>query len=185
MADKAFTWVAVDKVNVLHCSVAISIASMVDPKPKYVEYVAIWDTGATSSVITKKIADDLGLQPIGMTQVSTAGGLHDCNIYIVNIVLPNSITISNVRVTEAPLNGFDVLIGMDIISIGDFAVSSTKQGNTVVSFRIPHDDEPVDFVKIAQDEANKKRRKKVSSVGHKKLQDKRKKERQSKKKSRK
>jgi hypothetical protein len=40
------------------------------------------------------------------------------------------------KVTEGVLSGMDVLIGMDIISKGDFAVT-TSLGETLFSFQIP------------------------------------------------
>ena len=48
------------------------------------------------------------------------------------------------RVTEAPLHETDVLIGMDIISKGDFCVTNF-QGKTVLTFRVPSCSE-FDFV---------------------------------------
>ncbi len=38
---------------------------------------AIWDTGATGFSISKRIADELGLIPTGMTKVHTANGIAD------------------------------------------------------------------------------------------------------------
>lgn len=59
------------------------------------------------------------------------------NVYLVAIFLPNKVAFTSVRVTEAPLpTGTDVLIGMDMISQGDFAVTNFG-GKTVFSFRIP------------------------------------------------
>ena len=49
-----------------------------------------------------------------------------------------------VQVSEAVLNGFDVLIGMDIITLGDFSITNVN-GKTVFSFRIPST-ETVDYV---------------------------------------
>jgi SEC-C motif len=49
------------------------------------------------------------------------------------------------KVTEGILGGFDVLIGMDIISQGDFAVTNFG-GNTRFSFRVPSLEE-LDFNK--------------------------------------
>jgi hypothetical protein len=45
-----------------------------DAKPKINWYGAIWDTGATNSCITRKIADDLQLKPIGIIETSTERG---------------------------------------------------------------------------------------------------------------
>jgi len=58
------------------------------------------------------------------------------NTYSVNILLPNDITFSALKVTEAVLSGVDVLIGMDIILKGDLAVT-TSQGKTKFTFQIP------------------------------------------------
>ena len=99
---------------------------------------AIWDTGATASVITEKIVNALGLKPTGMSNVITANGPTVQSTYIVDIVLPNNLQVRDVTVTGAP--GFssdcDVLIGMDIISLGDFSITNFE-GNTCLSFRFP------------------------------------------------
>lgn len=108
------------------------------------EYSAIWDTGATNTVITRKVVDELGLKPIGIAQVSTAGGIRQCEVYLVSVFLPNRVVIAILRVTEGNITGSDVLIGMDVISNGDFAVTN-YQGKTTFSFRIPSQT-TIDFV---------------------------------------
>lgn len=99
---------------------------------------AIWDTGATSSVITKTIAKKLGLIPTGMCLVSTANGTVPQNTYTVEIGLPNGLLVKGVVVTEVDglSGGCEVLIGMDIITLGDFSVTNFE-GVTRMSFRIP------------------------------------------------
>jgi len=100
---------------------------------------ALWDTGATNSAITKELANALGLIPAGKTDVLHAGGSSDqVNTYLVNVFLPNEVGVQGVFVHEANLGpiGVDMLIGMDIIVLGDFALTNTN-GKTVVSFRIP------------------------------------------------
>ena len=122
------------------------------------EYIAIWDTGATHSAITKKVVDDLKLQPTGVRETRHAGGKSTNNTYLVNIGLPNGVMIRYVRVTEVQLipddNASDdkqpqLLIGMDIISLGDFAVTNANS-KTTFSFRIPSIQE-IDFVPDAQE----------------------------------
>ena len=114
------------------------------PPPK--KYRAIWDTGATASVITRKVVEECQLEPIGMTRVHTASGEYDCNVFLVNIALPGNVMITQVRVTEGEIFGqCEVLIGMDIISHGDFAFTN-KDGKSTFSFRIPSVEE-IDFVK--------------------------------------
>lgn len=81
----------------------------------------LWDTGASKSSITQRIADDLALSPIGQTGVSTANGVIIVNTYFVDIVLLNGVVAKNVLVCCSNLgDDIDVLIGMDIITHGDF-----------------------------------------------------------------
>src|SRR3989344_2104866 len=96
----------------------------------------IWDTGATGSVITKKVVDALKLKPVGMTRVNTANGTANQNQYLVNLILLNGVVIQAAKVTEADITGVDVLIGMDVITLGDFSITNLN-GNTVMSFRVP------------------------------------------------
>lgn len=139
------------RVNALHSRCNISHAFNPDffppgtQPPLGVDCDAIWDTGATNTVITKEVAEALGLKPIGTTKVSHAGGVDNTPVYLINITLPNKITITSLKVTEGKLRGTQVLIGMDIISGGDFSVSHAG-GETKFSFQIPstHD---TDFVK--------------------------------------
>ncbi len=109
----------------------------------------LWDTGATGSVITKRVADNLGIKPIGRTKVNHADGSTETNVYLVNIVLPSNVTINGVRVTEGKLTEVDVLIGMDVIRLGDFSITNFN-GNTVATFRTPSCHE-IDYVKIIND----------------------------------
>lgn len=109
------------------------------------KYKAIWDTGATHSVITSKIVEDLKLKPVAMAVVHTASGETHQRQYIVNFYLPNQVMFVMLKVTEAPLHETDILIGMDIISQGDFSVSNF-QGKTALTFRMPSCEE-FDFVK--------------------------------------
>lgn len=114
------------------------------------QYRALWDTGATASVITQKIVDELGLKPIGMTKVHTAS--HSdiiAEVYLVSIFLPNTVAIPNIKVTKGNITGHDMLIGMDIISQGDFAITY-NEGKTTFSFRVPSSTE-IDFVQQKQE----------------------------------
>jgi hypothetical protein len=111
-----------------------------------VDTQALWDTGASSSCISKSLANRLGLKSIEMCYVSGVGGIHLSNVYTVDILLPNKVSVNGVRVTEFFDNGsFNVIVGMDIITIGDFAISN-QGGKTTVSYRVPPDDSPIDFV---------------------------------------
>jgi len=102
-----------------------------------VPFVAIWDTGATGSVITQAIIDSCSLVPTGMALMHHAQGSSQVETYLVNIGLPNGVLVYGVRVTKGELpGGGDMLIGMNIISKGDFAVTNFN-GITKFSFRFP------------------------------------------------
>lgn len=111
-----------------------------------VEFQAVWDTGATHSAVSKKVIDECGLVSTTVTSVRHAGGVDErVSVYFVNIFLPNKVICPRVHVTEATLLGEeDILIGMDIISLGDFAVTNFKN-RTMFSFRIPSA-KHIDFV---------------------------------------
>lgn len=66
-------------------------------------------------------------------------------MYAINLFLPNQVAFQFVKVTEGVLSGFDLLIGMDVITTGDFSITNVG-GKTTFSFRVPSVKE-VDFVK--------------------------------------
>lgn len=112
---------------------------------KSIKCIALWDTGATNTVITKRVAKALGLVQTGVALVNHAAGQSFKPKYVVNIMLPNNVGIPYVEVTEGDLTGEDVLIGMDIITRGDFAITNVG-GKTTFSFRIPSV-ETIDYCK--------------------------------------
>jgi len=109
---------------------------------------ALWDTGAVVSTIDAKVAKDLGLESVGKTAVSHAKGRDIANQFFINMRLPNGLAIPNIIVLEGNLTGFDILIGMDIIGLGDFSITN-KDDKTIFSFQIPstHD---IDFAEDAK-----------------------------------
>jgi predicted aspartyl protease len=110
------------------------------------EVRALWDTGASGSCISRGLANHLGLKPVDICNVSGVNGIHQSAVYKIDIVLPSNVTIDSVRVSEFMDNGaFEIIIGMDIITLGDFAISN-KDRKITVSFRIPPRDEPIDFL---------------------------------------
>ena len=53
-----------------------------------------------------------------------------------NFILPNQVMIANITVPKGDFRGADVLIGMDIIRLGDFSITN-YQGITKMSYRTP------------------------------------------------
>lgn len=103
-----------------------------------VEVVAQWDTGASTSCISPRVAQTLHLTPVSTTIAASTTSELNTNVYIVDLVISPNIKIADVRAVEVPIenNGNDLLIGMDIISMGDLAISN-YDGRPTLSFRIP------------------------------------------------
>lgn len=104
--------------------------------------------------ITSKVATELGLKPSGKVKVRGVGPAgssqeHDSNTYLVNVFLPNNVGLAGVRVSENAVEGCDVLIGMDVITTGDLAITN-HNGKTTFSFRVPLCEE-IDFVAEIQE----------------------------------
>ena len=143
----AFKLEAQGRLRELKTKVEIGAPSLIDSRPynekDFLEIQAVWDTGATATVIAEEYAKKLELQPTGVTKCYTAGGEVTCYMYLIDLVLPNKIVIKDVPVTSNPhLNSCDMLIGMDIICMGDFAISNAK-GNTRFSYSLPPHDNPI------------------------------------------
>ncbi len=152
----AFTTKAVGKLREIITEIGVSIPLIIgdkfDPSDSRIYKTnALWDTGATNCVVTKQTALDLNLKPISKTQVHHADGVTWANVYLVNIYLPNNLIVPNIRVTECSEEAgtFGVIIGMDVITQGDFSITNFNN-NTTVTFRIPSI-KSIDYVQEAND----------------------------------
>ena len=108
-------------------------------QPERRRYNARWDTGSTKSGITQKVADDLHLPVTRCTEMFYAGSDEPVIVqcYRVNIELLSGVRFSHLEVGCSSIPApDDVLIGMDIIGLGDFAVTNFN-GRTQFSFRYP------------------------------------------------
>ena len=117
-----------------------------DPPFPHLETSALWDTGATRSVVTRSTAQAIGLDPTGATTIHHAGGTSQVSTYLVNFILPNHVGVSFVQVSECPddAGAFGAIVGMDIISQGDLCITN-PDNRTVMSFRFPSI-EAIDYV---------------------------------------
>ena len=103
-------------------------------------FLALWDTGATISMISQKVIAACKMKEEGyVAEVRHVGGM-DKNVpkFYVNISVKDGPEFHSVQVLRGRLHGFDVLIGMDIISQGDFQVLN-GEGKTQFSFSLPAD----------------------------------------------
>lgn len=113
---------------------------------------ALWDTGAEFSCITKKFAKRLGVEPKSEMEIAGAVGHGAKPTYEMDVVVLNVHNFSRKSLVEIDFDKdyCDIVIGMDIISQGDFAVTE-RDGKTIFSFRYPHMRD-IDFTDDALDE---------------------------------
>lgn len=105
------------------------------PLPEVKQFTAIWDTGASSSAISPRVVRELGLIPTGWGFSDTASGRAKVQKYGVNIILPSNVGFTSVEVSCNNMK-IDILIGMDIITKGDFSITN-KKGKTIFTFQTP------------------------------------------------
>jgi hypothetical protein len=116
------------------------------PVPVRLRTKALWDTGASRSVLSIESVNALGLSPVGTVQVHHGDGTSSRSTYLVNFYLPNNVGIVGVLASEFPASHteFAVLLGMDVIGLGDFSITNVG-GQTCMSFRTPSC-EHIDYV---------------------------------------
>lgn len=90
------------------------------PIPTPVAAHALIDTGASATVIQASIPGSLGLQPVGVSFITTPSSTNvRCYQYLIRLVFPNNVVFEGV-VIAAPLQGQQIqcLIGRDILANG-------------------------------------------------------------------
>jgi len=106
---------------------------------------ALWDTGAMLSAITPEIAQSLNLVPFNRVRVNGINNISMADMVKVSIKLPNLVEVKNSNVTVCNLvKDVDLLIGMDIIQLGDFSISNGA-GKTLFTFAMPPFEDKIDL----------------------------------------
>lgn len=133
----------------------ISPAAIITNDGEYRTDLAMWDTGANCTCISQKIVRELNLKSIGREDIHTPSGVDIQSKYLVDLFLPNNVRITNLTVFDSDIDnqGIDILIGMDVITKGDFAISN-YDGKTVFTFRIPSI-AVTDYIQELSDAVNK------------------------------
>lgn len=95
---------------------------------------AVWDTGATRSAVSTSIADYLNLEKRGKGYTTGIGGKVGVWLALA-LAFPGNAdwyTIANPIVAQLPAS-IDFLIGLDIITLGDFSLKHRDNG-TLLEF---------------------------------------------------
>jgi predicted aspartyl protease len=117
------------------------------------DVLALVDTGATNTSVSNALAASLGLEVVDRCLVDAAGGTHRSNVYSIDVLLRSMVNFVNIRATEfvKTVQTFDIIIGMDILMLGDLAITNHNH-QTVLSFRVPPGAEHIDFVSAMYEE---------------------------------
>ena len=117
----------------------VAVKSMGAKDDTFHSYDAIWDTGAMDSCISPKAASELQLQEYDVIRVrgvgDSAGKL--CPVYLMNLKLSNGVIIKGVRMVGVEIGGgSDALIGMNVITRGNFSIFYDSQEDMNMSFEL-------------------------------------------------
>ena len=121
-----------------NAEIATKVEVCAPGKEKGVICRAIWDTGATGSMISADVAKKLCLRPFGETRILGVHGSQKAKVYKVDLVFKQAdVILPGIRVSEADAGGgFDLLVGMDIIGRGMFGIYGDGASLSVV-FGLP------------------------------------------------
>ena len=140
-----------ESVNVLITPIKIIPILTTDTAFSNVQFetMALWDTGATVTCIKPALWDRLKMYSFNAAdnfEISGVGGKIKTSYTLANLFLENSLEIEHcpIFMLDFPGNA-DILIGMDIIGMGDFAICNTEK-KTSFSFIIPPLPERINFV---------------------------------------
>ena len=97
---------------------------------------ALWDTGADTTIISSRIVKELNLLPYKAGGISGIGGDTGSNVYLVHVLVPTGDFVTYVEAMESDFEDIDILIGMDVITFGDFLITNAD-GKTTFQFRTP------------------------------------------------
>lgn len=135
--------------NAIIVDAEISFELPLKESPKYaaIKVKALIDTGANGTCISHRLASACQLEPVSAMKIVAANGEGIVPVYKASVKLPTGTAFENVLVTEVSGSPhFDVIIGMDILSKCDIALSS-GENSLVFSMRFPSKKEPIDFGK--------------------------------------
>lgn len=113
----------------------ITLEDMTLETPRHYVDNALWNTGAQVTIISKQMANSLGLTPYGKAGLMGIGGDNVVDTYRIHVLLPNGFLVDDVEAYCSDIED-DLIIGMDIISLTDFVITNID-GNTHFSMKAP------------------------------------------------
>jgi hypothetical protein len=107
-----------------------------EPNTETLTVLSAWDTGATRSMISKSLAAKLNVRTVGKLMMMSVNSPQKVDTCFVTVHLFDGSAITVLAGIQDEDERQDLLIGMDIISIGNFSIESI--GNeTSLLFKLP------------------------------------------------
>ena len=132
----------------IQIGVPVPIGGYSKDKRISINSMALIDTGATGSCISRRFAEAVQLKTYKRSKIRGFNGISIVPVYSLDVLLPNGILFTNMDVAEFQSNGdFDFIIGMNILRMGDMALTNAK-GEMVFTFRIPPAEKHIDFTEF-------------------------------------
>jgi len=111
----------------------ITTIAEIESAGKREEVKALWDTGSNRTLINPRLIEKFNLQSTGNGFLDTISDKEvPSKLYNINLTLPGKIELPNIEVIGGETKGCDILIGMDIISQGDFVVTNFNRKTTFI-----------------------------------------------------
>ena len=121
----------------------IVVPAVIGYNGNYKQVRALFDTGATITYITEEFVKELNLPTTGeRIKTKALKTIQEGLVIKANIGFPKDNVFSNWSAVSMIRDNpnFDIIIGMDIIKRGDFAISN-QNGHTIFTFRVPSESE--------------------------------------------
>ena len=135
--------------------ITIQPIASTDPvlRNEHIEIISLWDTGATITAIKPSLKDKLKLRLIEDKHSAIVGGLGrpvkaNCTITTLYITPNFVLEFCPTYVLDLSIN-VDMVIGMDIINMGDFYIDNTNN-ETSFTFVVPPIPRKIDLIEIAE-----------------------------------
>ena len=105
------------------------------------EVDALWDTGSSYTYISRRLASQMGMISVGQSGYITPTGASISEQYVIEIILPDGTHVTDVHAGGSDIDamGIDLILGLQIILLGDFAIRH-RDGQTFMSFLCPPND---------------------------------------------
>ena len=125
------------RYNCPHNVLKVIVTIVANEKSKQV--IAMIDTGCTNTSIPYNVVKFLDLVSSGYQKMNAVNKSYVCNFYICNMIIEDQIQLNDVMVvglpqlesedeTETPTANEQMILGMDILSKCDFAITNKNDG---------------------------------------------------------